>query len=265
MYHVGINHVGLAGGGTSSCSSVFSCCAVLKMPTPKYSVHGVFVFLSEAYLPIEGRVFSPSVRWPIVVRGVSILRFGHLTGVCGTLTRAYNGFLAVVGDKAPIPFANRLPVKGIKRETAHRGYSVEAVTNLLYSDWLRVRGVAVSRGINLAVTKGFLIAVKKLSLKVTGDKAGSVIRFLRVRGGLQKASKSLYKAKGSLAKLLRSAFLVKVKAQGASSTIIKVRAKLFSKVYSNLFRLQGFVPKLAFIAAVPRRFQDFVTNKRWFR
>lgn len=265
MFHAGITHAGLPGGGSSPCKSAFTCCAMLKLPQPKYSTKGVLSFLHEAYLPANGFIFSPSIKWAIPARGMCIISLKSRIRAIGLTTKSDKSTFGVTGHKALIPLIGTWTVRAIKKKTHSIGYSAEGITNILLSDVFPVKGWAVLRENLPVMATGFVVGVRRLFVLVKGDKAGKVKRLIRAKGAVQKESSAVCGIRAVLATSYTAIYNLSGKIRVNFSNSVKVTGKLFSKIYNTLFGAKGYIPKIAFIASVPKRFQDFVTNKRWFR
>ena len=164
-----------------------------------------------------------------------------------------------------IPAHGRWLVKAIKRKSKIYSYPVEATAYKKVIHHLQVGGMSVSRARKLVKITGLAYVRSKYHYLVRVDRAGEVKRFLLAKGRAVLDCHSLYGVKSVLAMGSRVTHTVKGRVGQRLSQLCTVNGHLSSNVVNFLLGLQGYIPKIAFIAAVPKKYQDFISNKRWFR
>ena len=223
------------------------------------------VYLSEAYLPIRAVIYSPASKTNILIQGVSTYLKRHDYTATGTSQWSEKDIYSAVGYKSLIPAHGRWLVKAVKRVKKSYVIPVEAVAYKTEQLGYALKGVPVTayRG-NFALQGLVEIGVKCLYF-VKLDYAGEVKRFLIARGRICLDSKAFYPVRSIIAMGSRAVALVKAKLGQTQSYVYGAEGHLSSNVVNFLLALKGYVPKIAFIASVPKKYQDFVSSKRWFR
>ena len=264
MNHAGITHVGVNGGFLPRTSAIM-CRARLIMPVPKYSVVGAMAFLREFYLPFSGIIYSPGLRTGFLSNGEISLPYMGRIEVKGTALWVCSKWFSLVGYKSLIPMSGRWLVKGIKRKAKTYVYPVEAVAYKVSSSATAVKGFAVSMAKKQFKLTGLMKHKLIAYINVRGDKAGETHLFYLARGAKSFIGKAGYsiKAINALGSKLYASMTGRIRQ--TADYFMGVQGQLSSNVVNFLYGLKGYIPKIAFIASVPKRFQDFVSNKRWFR
>lgn len=232
---------------------------------PKYSLAGLSVRYDEAYLPVGGILCTSRDLNPFAVQGVCTLLVRHFVLVIGTPLWSGRGLCIVKGFTDLIPYSLGWAVKAVREGKDFSVYSVESVTYLRSYLYHLVTG-ASSHAQKLAYGAVSIIrasAESKFTLK--GDVSGEEKKIIMLLGAISHKAKEVYIVNGL--KATGSNFVAKIK--GAVGQTQKLRLKATGRLGGNIARatlaIVGLIPKIAFIASVPKRFQYFTTNKRWFR
>jgi len=263
-YHSGLTPVGVL-TGTSVNSLTFSCCAKLIEPMPKYAVAGIRVRYDEAYLPVSGFICSSGSKVPYTAQGISLSIGRHVISVEGIPQWGYAEHYLATAFTDLIPLSKGWLVKATRRGRDYSYYGVEAVSFITSKAVLIVKGASSHRFKQIyKVVSAFRNDYERY-YKLRGDISGKIKKPVVLIGNLCLKTKDHYLTKGL--KATGSRFVAKM--SGAVGRTMKIKLKATGQLGGNRarakFALKGLIPKMAFIASVPKRFQHFVTNKRWFR
>ncbi len=235
------------------------------MPDPKFSVEGVLVYLSEFYLPGRGVIYDPATKISFAAEGVSVYLKRHSVLAVGQAMKTASAWFSSVGYKSLIPAHGRWLVTAVKRKAKRAVYPVEASIIIPLDLYLLAKGYAVSVGKEVFKATGLVHIKAAYRFIARGDRAGETFYLLKVRGFKSFAKKCGYLAEAVSAEGQKLRHKVRGTLGQKQKLFLQATGHLGSQIVSMMYSLKGYLPKIAFVAAVPKKYQDFMTNKRWFR
>ena len=262
--HVGLTHAGV-NGGLLPASSAFLCVGEVIPPTPKFSLTGIKTLFWADIVSICGYVYSPAEVTPYNLNGAIAYPSTKYYVSKGTSTLILDASFSLVGYVSMIPYRAVMAVIATKKSMGDIRLSIEGYLKYGYKTSYLISGtktlLAGAQFISMAIIQRTL----NRRYAVCGDESGIVMRKVAMFGSLVANYKTTFNLTGCVAKGLSMAIQVLSWVSRRDSIVYKVKSSLNSESMSEGFAVKGMVSTVAYIASVPKKFQDFVTNKRWFR
>ena len=226
---------------------------------------GAKAFLWQEIVYACGNVYSPKDRTPLGIQGVLCYPYSNIYADEGKSIVDFSTRYSLVGYINLIVFHAPIAVTAIKKSARD---IMLPVTGIL--DYGFAMNYCASGIVNIG-EKFFYHVKSKIQrnmlqqYSVFGDESGYVYRRFAVFGSIVAHFHSSYNVSSWLA-TGKNLFMSACGRVSCKELIpVKITGSLNSTSATALLALRGAISTVAYIASVPKKFQDFVTNKRWFR
>ena len=262
--HVGITHVGV-NGGFLPLTSTFFCNGKVIPYVPKYPVTGTKVLYRIFVMGASGTMYSPGLKLLLVMQGTNLGIAKSRYGLTGLLIKRFQRAFSSVGYLNLIHKTCGYFVNAIKRKRRVYTYSIDSQIILPGKATFIAKGSSMMLGQKAMEIKAVLLQNGRRAYAVIGDRPGVVRSVYSVLALTRAKHRISLMVKGREGQGIDAGILAKGKILRKVSLFYNAVAGLNSQNASAMFGLCGVIPAISFIAAVPKRFQSFVSTKRWFR
>ena len=172
--------------------------------------------------------------------------------------------LFVIGTKGAA-LSMKLALTGKTSAASQTTYAAQGYLSSFVSKIMKIEGILHGNFDICWPVNGVISPVAKYALKAKGTLQAAVIRTYAVWGKILANAKDAYLIVAHIGSASRSITkatgTLKVKAQ----KVLKIIGTMQTEIETRFLKITGLLKVPQFIASVPRRLQDFVTNKTWWR
>jgi hypothetical protein len=227
-----------------------------RLGTPQYLRNDIF-------FRCKGRIMS---EYNVVMRitGMMSIKQFYRQRIRGTLfVPTSNFYMKIKGSLATLSTAGFLQ-RGIVRQSSVTNMRVTGVMG----DGLAFvhKCISFCKANHHAIYRqtGVLQQIGKYYARATGTLLANASSNYRVTGVLRQASTAIHKCIGLSGQGASGTMVIRGVLQQASISIHRCTGGLANTAGHIFMKVKGKINIAAFVSAVPKRVQEFYTNKRWF-
>ncbi len=234
--HVGLTHVGCQDIAPLYVASYTVKGTPIYTPNIAFSICGAIIFLTDKLLTIRGRVYSPT--------------FKSIFNVNGGMSR---------------PRLFKYTTLGIVKRKKELSYLINgSIPRLMNCIYKVISNKTIPRYSNY-FSKGILKVRNNIPYKVIASIRGVTTKKYKVLGCIIGFFNTSLQINGNIIDGIKSYFCVDGKLSVTFSKLLKVSSRLDGKNVGRYYLVKGTNAIISYVCRVPIRFQEFITNKRWFR
>lgn len=239
MRHLSTFHVGAQGAYDDESDRALGFIvkgATLQKARRIYLSLGTKVILREYFLLQTGSVFSPNFKVIYSVGGaLGYISWGYYD-TWGTLQQSYSSMFSI---KSTLVLPKLL------------FYLVTATAQSFYSGLYLLQSTILANYRHKLWPTGYLEGGVRFYFKSRGRVIAKLKKAIKISGSIVDGKKYYTKTQGVI--------------QGSKRMVLVVKATLNSKWRSILYSVKGLSSAPFYVARIPVKLQQFITNKRWFR
>lgn len=236
LYPIGISHVGLFTGLIGH-NKGFQCKAKVRgFYRGCFALHGIPSFLRSKAYPMHGTVYTDVTSQYIEAKGICvahrIFRYKAVSSMQTKISKHYK-----VSSLAILKSKDRIVLQGL----------IKGINDILYR------------------TSGVIKSIEKLRYRAKAKLIPVVMTMYTATANTKAWEYIGYCVHGLPAKGLRGVYVISSTVQRKLGQAYKLTGNLLNTVGQWLYNVKAKTNIASFITSVPKRVQEFVTNKRWFQ